>query len=120
MPPIHRILIKTHHMTSRKKILNLTRAASNLQCSVLLKTGSHPPGMMFAEGGGAEDWMKVVKKLRYKDFRLMGKDEVNERRLDVAAGEVVELTSMKEFAAFLEKDPVIYEWWRVRMGYTEG
>jgi hypothetical protein len=50
----------------------------------------------------------------------MGKDEINERRLDVAAGEVVELTSMKEFAAFLEKDPVIYEWWRVRMGYTEG
>jgi hypothetical protein len=61
MPPIHRILIKTHHMTSRKKILNLTRAASNLQCSVLLKTGAHPPGIMFAEGGGAEDWLKVVK-----------------------------------------------------------
>jgi hypothetical protein len=61
MPPIHRLLIKTHHMTSRKKILTLTRAASNLQCSVLLKTGPHPPGIMLAEGERAEDWLKAVK-----------------------------------------------------------
>ncbi len=47
------------------------------------------------------------QKLRYKDFRLMGKDEVLEGRLDVEPGRVVELTSMKEFAASLEKDPVI-------------
>jgi hypothetical protein len=61
MPPIHRILIKTHHMTSRKKIITLTRAASNLQCSVLLKTGPHPPGIMLAEGESAGEWLKVVK-----------------------------------------------------------
>ncbi|KAE9371345.1 hypothetical protein N431DRAFT_483897 [Stipitochalara longipes BDJ] len=120
MPPIHRVLIKTHHMTSRRKILTLTRAASNLQCSVLLKTGPHPPGIMLAEGESADDWLKVVKKLRYKDFRLMAKDEVAERRFDVEPGKVIELTSMKEFAAFLERDPVIYGWWRAKMGFTEN
>jgi hypothetical protein len=60
------------------------------------------------------------QKLRYKDFRLMGKEEGLERRLDVEPGRVVELTSMKEFAASLENDPVIYEWWRVKMGFTES
>jgi hypothetical protein len=50
----------------------------------------------------------------------MGKDEVDEMRLDIEPGRVLELTSMKEFAAFLEKDPMIYEWWRLRMGYIEG
>jgi hypothetical protein len=50
----------------------------------------------------------------------MGKDEVDERRLNVEPGKVVELTSMKELGACLEKDAVIYEWWRVKMGYTEG
>jgi hypothetical protein len=64
MPPIRRILIKTHHMTSRKKILTLTRAADNLQCSVLLKTGPHPPGIMLAEGELADDWLKVVKVIK--------------------------------------------------------
>lgn len=61
MPPLYRLLIKTHHMTSRKKILTLTRAASNLQCSVLLKIGSRPPGIMLAEGEQADEWLKVVK-----------------------------------------------------------
>jgi len=50
----------------------------------------------------------------------MGKDEVSERKLDVEAGRVLELTSMKEFAAFLERNPVVYEWWRAKMGFTES
>jgi hypothetical protein len=49
----------------------------------------------------------------------MGKDEVDERRLGVEPGRVIELTSLKEFAAFLERDAGIYQWWRLRMGYAE-
>jgi hypothetical protein len=62
MAPIHRILIKTHHMTSRKKILAITKAAKRLSCSVLLKTGG-PPGVMIAEGesGPALEWLEVVR-----------------------------------------------------------
>lgn len=75
---------------------------------------------MLAEGEQAEEWLKVVKKLRYKYFRLLGNDEVPERRLEVETGRVVELTSVQEFAAFLERDAVIYQWWRVKMGYKES
>ena len=60
MAALHRILIKTHHMTSRKKILALTKAAKRFSCSVLLKTGG-PPGVMLAEGEEAGDWMEVVR-----------------------------------------------------------
>lgn len=60
MVPIYRILIKTHHMTSRKKILTITKAAKRLCCSVVLKTGG-PPGIMIAEGPGAVEWMEVVR-----------------------------------------------------------
>jgi len=60
MPPLTRILIKTHHMTSRKKILTITKAAKRLSCSVLLKTGG-PPGVMIAEGELAGDWLEVVR-----------------------------------------------------------
>lgn len=59
MTPIYRVLIKTHHMTSRKKILVISKAAKQLSCSVVLKTGA-PPGIMLAEGEGAEEWLKVV------------------------------------------------------------
>jgi hypothetical protein len=57
---IHRILIKTHHMTSRSKIASITRATKRLSCSVVLKTGS-PPGVMIAEGEGALEWMEIVR-----------------------------------------------------------
>jgi hypothetical protein len=50
----------------------------------------------------------------------MGRDKVHERGLDVEPGRVMELTSLKEFAVFLEKDPVMYQWWRMRMGFTDG
>jgi len=60
MAPIYRVLIKTHHMTSRKKILALTKAAKRLDCSVLIRTGG-PPGVMLAEGSGALEWLDVVR-----------------------------------------------------------
>lgn len=50
-------------MTSRKKILVITKAAKRLSCSVLLKTGG-PPGIMLAEGEGALEWMEVVRVSR--------------------------------------------------------
>jgi len=60
MALVHRILIKTHHITSRKKILTITKAAKRLSCSVLIKTGG-PPGIMIAEGESALDWVEVVR-----------------------------------------------------------
>lgn len=66
MAGIHRILIKTHHMTSRKKISAITKAAKRLSCSVVLKTGS-PPGIMLAEGEeeDAGAWLEIVRVRSY-------------------------------------------------------
>jgi hypothetical protein len=73
MATIHRILIKTHHMTSRKKITVITKAAKRLSCSIVLKTGA-PPGIMLAEGEETEagDWLEVVRvrEIRIQDNPL--------------------------------------------------
>ncbi|KAH8807848.1 hypothetical protein F5884DRAFT_674790 [Xylogone sp. PMI_703] len=122
MASIYCVLIKTHHMTSRKKILTITKAAKRHSCSVILKTGG-PPGIMIAEGEGAMEWMEVVKKLRYKDYQLMKKEAVDSPRLllsaNVPRGTTVELTSTKELSALLMKDEELYRWWRVNMGYQK-
>ena len=61
---LHRALIKTHHMTSRRKITAVTKAAKKYSCAVYLKTGRHPPGIMIAESNREEevkDWVGSVK-----------------------------------------------------------
>ncbi|KAA8570766.1 hypothetical protein EYC84_000160 [Monilinia fructicola] len=85
-------------MTSVKKIEKITKAAKKLDCAVLLKTG-RPPGVMLAEGevGKAEEWLDVVKNLRYKNFELMKKEGVEERRLGIPAGKVRQLESLKDY-----------------------
>lgn len=74
---------------------------------------------MIAEGELAGDWLEVVRKLRYKDYQLMKREEVEKRGLDIEPGDVKELTSMKELGAFLDGNKEIYEWWRVGMGYKK-
>ena len=58
-----RALIQTHHMTSRKKISALTKAAKKCSCAVVIKTGPSP-GVMIAEAEDKEDveaWVQTVK-----------------------------------------------------------
>jgi len=58
-----RALIKTHHMTSRRKIRTLSSAAKTHACTVVLKTG-RPPGVMIAESDSLDElqeWVDVVK-----------------------------------------------------------
>ena len=58
-----RALIKTHHMTSRKKIQTLSKAAKTHACSVVFKTG-RPPGVMIAEAADESsltEWVDTVK-----------------------------------------------------------
>ncbi|TQS33924.1 hypothetical protein Golomagni_05716 [Golovinomyces magnicellulatus] len=118
MSPIYRILVKTHHITSRKKIIALTAAAKKNSCSVILKVGD-PPGIMLAEGEGALQWLKVVKKLRYKDYDLRKKELVETALLKLKPGQVLELNSVKELASFLGIREDLLEWWRVNMGYKK-
>ena len=57
--------------------------------------------------------------MRYKDYQLLKKEEVDQARLDVEEGTAMEVTSVKELGAFLERDQVLWKWWRVWMGYQK-
>ncbi|KAL8740899.1 MAG: hypothetical protein Q9184_008444, partial [Pyrenodesmia sp. 2 TL-2023] len=58
-----RALIKTHHMTSRRKIAAIAKSAHRTSCAVILKTGK-PPGVMIVQGGSEgqiREWVNGVK-----------------------------------------------------------
>lgn len=110
-------------MTSRLKITRVAKAAKKHNCAVYLKTGPHPPGVMIAESEleeGVGEWVKSVKRLRYKDFQLLRVEEVGqeEGRLRVEKGSVREFESMKGLARALEECGVI-GWWQGVMGFKK-
>ena len=45
-----RLLIRTHHITSFKKLHTVRLAASQYNLSLFMKTGPKSPGLMLAEG----------------------------------------------------------------------
>lgn len=59
------------------------------------------------------------QKLRYKDYQLMKKEEVDRARMSVPEGEVQEIASVKDLGALLSRDGELYRWWRVNMGYEK-
>lgn len=68
---LYRALIKTHHMTSRKKITAILKAAKKYNCAVYLKTGAHPPGVMIGECDaeqGEQDLKEWVGSVKVGDF----------------------------------------------------
>ncbi|KAM3086299.1 hypothetical protein ACMFMG_000435 [Clarireedia jacksonii] len=122
MTPIARVLIKTHHITSREKFAILKKAAQRLDCAALLRTGKVSPGIMLAEGE-AENlaaWTERVRRLRYKMYQHIKTEEVDQRRLDIPPGEVVEVSSLGEFTTFVRKDEELDRWWRLAMGFGEA
>jgi hypothetical protein len=133
--PLYNALIRTHHITSRKKVAALKRAADTHSCFVLLRSGGCP-GIMYVEGleqGQVEGWVGVVKRLRYKDFQLVRKpaelvpesgsgSEVipDDLSLGRAMGRDVglnEVESVKEFGSLMAQRGV-WGWWRKGMGYS--
>ncbi|QIX02477.1 hypothetical protein AMS68_007994 [Peltaster fructicola] len=120
-------LIRTHHITSRKKVTKLRQAADLHNVFVLLRTGGSP-GMMYVEGRnvGVHEWIAVVQKLRYKDYQLAARpDQVV---LERATTEVQptnnshglsEVSTVKEFSQEMARRGV-FEWWRAAMGYAQG
>ncbi|PQE20583.1 hypothetical protein CJF30_00001880 [Rutstroemia sp. NJR-2017a BBW] len=109
-------------MTSREKILKIKRATKRLDCSVLIRTGRASPGLMLAEGEADNVglWTEAVRKLRYKMYQQMKKEEVDQKRLEVPAGEVLETESIREFARVAKKDEELGRWWEEAMGFANG
>jgi hypothetical protein len=122
---LYNALIRTHHITSRKKVAALKRAADTHQCFVLLRS-SGCPGIMYVEGrdqARVESWVGEVRKLRYKDFQLVTRpgvlvhevtDQLPPKEHDAGLSEV---ESVKEFGSCMEKRGV-WMWWRKGMGYA--
>jgi hypothetical protein len=55
-------LIRTHHITSRKKVAHLRKAASKYDCYALLRSGGCP-GIMYCKGSeeGVKEWVGTVQ-----------------------------------------------------------
>ena len=55
-------LIRTHHITSRKKVAHLRKAASKFDCYALLRSGGCP-GIMYCKGSedAVKEWVGTVQ-----------------------------------------------------------
>jgi hypothetical protein len=120
---IYNALIRTHHITSRKKVAKLRQAASTYNIYGLICYGGCP-GIMYCQGtkSGVRDWVSSVQRLRYKDFQLVKKpaakevDDVKSKEQSVPYGKLEEVDSVKEYGAMMESLGV-RSWWRRGMGY---
>ncbi|KAK1760990.1 hypothetical protein QBC47DRAFT_19392 [Echria macrotheca] len=113
-------LIRTHHITSRKKVAHLRKAADKYACYALLRSGGSP-GIMYCRGSdeGVKEWVATVQKLRYKDFQLVAKPARVEPDTPVSEEQpgLVELETVREFADAMEKRGIL-SWWSRAMGYS--
>lgn len=125
--PIYNTLIRTHHITSRKKVAKLRKAASKHASYVLIRSGGSP-GIMYAMGdeAGVTEWVAGVQGLRYKDYQCVRKPAILEvSRQKGEESEVSRPTGFEEVesvAAFADKMAGLglLSWWRTAMGYEGG
>jgi hypothetical protein len=122
--PLYNALIRTHHITSRKKVAKLRAAASNHNVYALLRYGGCP-GIMYCQGSEprVRDWVADVQRLRYKDFHLVKKPAyklvdgpVDNKK--VPSGKLEETHTVKDFGAIMQSLGV-WNWWRTGMGYQK-
>lgn len=90
------------------------------ECEKIGGGGAGGEGEAFRE---LQQWVKGVKALRYKDFRVQRMTEKtttsSSGRLQVDDGEVLEVDrDLKRFAELLGKWGV-RDWWRVGMGWAK-
>ncbi|EMC94127.1 hypothetical protein BAUCODRAFT_124851 [Baudoinia panamericana UAMH 10762] len=116
-------LIRTHHITSRKKVGKLKQAASEHGVFALLRSGGIP-GIMYVEGPeeGVVKWVDAVHALRYKDYHVASQPamldlEVGARKSIIDHRGLTEVDTVKKFGdIMLERG--VYTWWRKAMGYA--
>ena len=123
----YRLLLTTHHITSRAKIQRLTRAAEQQRVSVLIKKTHKPPGIMICEGDtekAAREWLSIVKGLRYKGYRFVtGQQLPGPRILNNGKDGTRAVDGTDEFNLELDNlsmDPgetSLKTWWKTAMGF---
>lgn len=118
---MYHALIRTHHITSRKKVATLKAAAKKLECFALLRSGGIP-GVMYVESKyeqNAQAWTDIVHALRYKDYQLAAPPSCASETAVPSAeyGMLREVSTVKEFGAEMEARGLL-PWWRASMGFA--
>ncbi len=114
-------LIRTHHITSRKKVATLKAVAKEVGCAVLLRSGA-TPGVMYVESRNKDNvkkWVDTVHGLRYKDYQLVSPTSILPGRAIAVAGDSFdfeEVGTVKDFGAKMQEKGIL-DWWRKAMGY---
>ncbi|KAI8956832.1 hypothetical protein F5Y11DRAFT_129448 [Daldinia sp. FL1419] len=114
-------LIRTHHITSRKKLARVKKAAALHNLHVLIRSGGSP-GIMYAEGPdevAVSNWVNMVQALRYKDFQCARKPAAQKIRGAVSrtqGGGFEEVSSVTEFGERMEQRG-LGSWWRIGSKY---
>jgi hypothetical protein len=113
-------LIRTHHITSRKKVAALKAAAKQLECFALLRSGGCP-GIMFVQGNNAtsvQSWVGTVRNLRYKDYQLVSPVAGSSVGFEKAKyGVLREVETVRAMADEMQGNGLL-EWWRRGMGFS--
>jgi hypothetical protein len=120
---VYNALIRTHHITSRKKVASLKAAAKKLQVYALLRSGG-VPGVMVVQGESEESvqrWVDAVHELRYKDYELAlpVSPYRNQATWLGERGILEEVSTVKEMGARI-KDEELKTWWRQGMGFEKA
>jgi hypothetical protein len=121
---LYHAFIRTHHITSRKKVAILKAAVKHLEVSALLRSGG-VPGLMYVHGPSLESvqsWVSIVHDLRYKDYQLAAAPaELPTSAMNSAGedefGSLKEVDTVRDMAAIMEAKGLL-EWWRKAMGYV--
>jgi hypothetical protein len=119
-------LIRTHHITSRKKVATLKAAAKKLGCYALLRSGG-VPGVMYVQASEREvvqKWVDTVHDLRYKDYQLAApvmdaKTATESARGLGETGILEEVANVKDMRARMDSAG-LSDWWRKAMGFSRA
>ena len=119
---LYHAFIKTHHITSRKKVATLKVAAKRLEVAALLRSGG-VPGLMYVHGrslDSVQKWVDTVHDLRYKDYQLVVPPAMLDSQApndgDGMFGTLEEVEAVRDMASVMKKKG-LSEWWRNAMGY---
>lgn len=124
-------LIRTHHVTSRKKLQRVKKAATHFGVPFVLVRYGGSPGLMYAESGESSSlgaWVSAVKDLRYKDFQCVYKPEARQLNdgsaTSMPSGAFNETESVSSFSEVMDRKGLA-EWFKIgllskRAGQFDG
>ncbi|KIY68062.1 hypothetical protein CYLTODRAFT_352000 [Cylindrobasidium torrendii FP15055 ss-10] len=129
---MYHALIKTHHISSKKKIRSLRAACAEENVGVLIHVGV--PGIMYVQGvqqAAVQRWVDHVHGLRYKDYHLAVRVEELDSKAQAQLGKKHssateetrlpegQLDAVESVKVFGEKmqEVGVWDWWREGMGY---